>query len=115
MSLDVYLYINVDIGGEEKEQIELFSANITHNLGRMADVVGIYKHLWRPEEIGIEQAKDLINALRIGLNRLKEKPKQYKKYDDPNGWGTYSVFVNFVERYLKACKRYPKAMIEVSR
>lgn len=46
MSLDVYLE------GPPVPQ-DVFWANITHNLGRMADEAGIYKHLWRPEEIGM--------------------------------------------------------------
>ena len=30
---------------------KVFTANITHNLTKMADSVGVYKALWRPEEI----------------------------------------------------------------
>lgn len=46
MSLDVYL--------TAVRPTEVFSANITHNLGEMADKAGIYKACWRPEEIGAE-------------------------------------------------------------
>ena len=38
-----------------------YSANITHNLGKMAEEAGIYKHLWRPEEIGITKAWSGLN------------------------------------------------------
>jgi len=81
----------------------------------MAEAVGIYKHLWRPEEIGIKVAGELIEPLRDGLKKLKEDPQKYKEYDSPNGWGTYKYFVPFVEDYLNACVEYPDALIEVSR
>lgn len=31
-------------------EVEVFNRGITHNLNKMAEAVGIYKHLWRPEE-----------------------------------------------------------------
>jgi hypothetical protein len=94
---------------------ELFSANITHNLGKMADAAGIYKACWCPEELGITQAKDLIPILTEGLNKLKFNPGKYKKYDAENGWGLYEHFVPWVEEYLNACIEYPTSTISVSR
>jgi hypothetical protein len=111
MSLDVYL-ITKDIDGNDHE---VYSANITHNLNKMAEAAGIYKELWRPEEINISTAKELIEPLRIGLGRLKSEPDLYSRYNSPNGWGLYEHFVPFVEKYLEACKKYPSATIEVSR
>lgn len=93
----------------------LYSDNITHNLGLMAKKAGIYKHLWRPEEIGITIAKELINPLRNGLHKLKLNPDVFKKYNPVNGWGTYEILVKFVEDYLDACYKYQDAKIEVSR
>lgn len=125
MSLDVYL-----IGKETEEKTtcyacghsyketikeKLFDANITHNLGEMAKAVGIYKHLWRPEELGITQAEKLIEPLRKGLKRLKDNPEAFKKYNATNGWGTYEQFIPWVDSYLQACTNYPEAKVEVSR
>lgn len=62
MSLDVYLYVLVDTGGAEPHRAELFSANITHNLSRMAAAAGIYECLWRPEEM--LAPKDLVLVKR---------------------------------------------------
>ena len=36
-------------------------ANITHNLNRMAEAVDLYLPLWRPEEIGIAQAEEIVD------------------------------------------------------
>lgn len=107
MSLAVYLKV--------VKPTEVYSSNITHNLNKMAEAAGFYKYLWRPEEIGITKAKDLIPALEGGLERLKADPQYYQQFNSPNGWGMYEHFVLFVEEYLEACKENPDADIEVSR
>lgn len=120
MSLDVTLYrkyhVSYDNGKtlEEKEEI-VYDANITHNLGEMADKAGIYYALWRPEEIGKTLANEIIEILEKGLSDLKSRPEYFEQFNSPNGWGMYDHFVPFVENYLKACKEYPNAVIEVSR
>lgn len=94
---------------------ELFSANITHNLNRMASEAGMYEHLWRPDEIGITTARELIEPIRKGLARMKADPDHFRPYSASNGWGTYDQFVPWIERYLAACEEYPDATIYVSR
>lgn len=39
----------------------------------------------------------------------------YKKFDSPNGWGTYEHFVSFVEEYLEALEKYPNAVVTCDR
>lgn len=94
---------------------EIYSDNITHNLGRMADAAGCYYHLWRPDEIGITRAEELIEPLRAALDRLKADPDKFKEFDAPNGWGRYENLVQFVSEYLAACKESPDAEVSVSR
>ena len=94
---------------------EVFSCNITHNLTKMADAAGIYQHLWRPEELSITRAQELIQPLTEGLARLEADPEHYRKFNAANGWGTYENFVDFVEDYLKGCIENPNATISVSR
>ena len=120
MSLDVYLnrkrYLSYDEGKtytEDDEQV--YWANITHNLCKMAGEAGIYEALWRPEEIGKTKAGEIVELLEKGLSDLKARPEHFEKYNSPNGWGMYEHFVPFVEKYLEACKEYPDAIIEVSR
>jgi len=93
----------------------LFSANITHNLNKMAMEAGIYEHLWRPDEIDITTAKELIDPLKDGISLMKNDPERFKKLDSPNGWGRYVDFVPWIEKYLNACKESPDAHVEVSR
>lgn len=107
MSLDVMLIAT--------RPTEVYWRNITHNLGPMAKEAGIYQHLWRPEELGITTAQELIEPLTEGLAKLKADPAHYNQFNAANGWGLYEHFVPFVEGYLEACKENPDAVIEVSR
>jgi hypothetical protein len=107
MSLDVYL--------EAVRTTTVFDSNITHNLRAMARDAGIYKHLWRPEEIGVASAADLIAPLTAGLALLKSDPERFRQYDAPNGWGRYEHLVKFVEEYLAACIANPDATVRASR
>lgn len=102
-----------DIKPDEYE--EIYDANITHNLNEMANEAGIYKHLWRPEEVGITTAKELIKPLTDALDKLRKNPEFYKKFNPHNGWGTYNGLVAFVEQYLSACTENPEAIVTVSR
>lgn len=117
MSLDVHLSTNVlcpHCNGAVGEK-EVYSRNITHNLNTLAEAAGIYKHLWRPEELGITKAKELIAPLALGLSQLKSKPSKFKKLNPTNGWGSYEGLVDFVQEYLDACIEHPEADIMVSR
>lgn len=100
MSLDFYL---------EKDGERVFSSNITHNLNKMAEAAGIYKHLWHPEDIGVTKARDLIVGLQAGAKELMEKPTYFETFNSPNGWGLYIHFLPFVARILEACIEHPDA------
>jgi len=118
MSLDVYL---TDPKGTEKECLhcgstyteneELFSANITHNLANMAREAGVYEYLWRPDEVGVERARELIKPLKVALKDMKKRPEHYKQFNAENGWGLYRNFVPWIERYLDACIEYPDSFV----
>lgn len=107
MSLDVTL---TDADGNE-----VYSANITHNLNRMAEEAGIYMYLWRPEEIGITKASELIEPVHAGLVLMVTEPARCERFNAPNGWGMYHNFVPWVARYVEACRTYPDATVSVSR
>jgi hypothetical protein len=107
MSLSVYL--------TKTMPCQVYQSNITHNLNAMAEEAGIYKHLWRPEEIGITNAEELIQPLQAGLDLLLSDPTRFEKHNPLNGWGSYAGFVGFVQGYLKACKKHPDATVEASR
>ena len=147
MSLDVYLYETITCphcGGVLGTEQCQFSANITHNLGRMAaQVPGLYEALWRgqwlSDLLALSVAEDadaaqrfadgdtiraaiaptpaqlLIEPLRAGLTALKADPARYRTFDAENGWGLYDNFVPWIERYLAACEEHPDAIVKISR
>lgn len=125
MSLSVYLTGPVETAGcrccdcghehTRAKQPELYWANVTHNLNTMAYEAGIYRHLWRPEEVGVTKAAQLIEPLEAGLALLKSDPDRFIKFNPPNGWGDYGGFVRWVGDYLAACKEHPEAEVSVSR
>lgn len=125
MSLDVYLNgettdvpcrcPHCDNEHTRKESECFYDENITHNLTGMASEAGIYQHLWRPEEIEITHARQLIEPLQAAIDMLRKEPDRFKKFNPANGWGNYQGFLHFVTAYLAACKQYPDATIQVSR
>ena len=92
-----------------------FDANITHNLGVMAEAAGLYKALWRPEEIGIENASQLIQILEIGIGKLKSHPELFTHLNPANGWGNYELLVTFCDKYIEACRQHPDAKVSADR
>lgn len=106
MSLDVYLVVD----GER-----VYERNITHNVNVMAEASGCYMELWRPDEIGITKAIELVQPLERGLSALISEPDKYEAMNPSNGWGSYAGLLAFVASYLSACKRYPDAAVKVSR
>jgi hypothetical protein len=105
MSLDIYL----------EEHTGVFTLNITHNLTSMAAAAGIYQAMWRPEEIGVETAGELIPLLEKGLENLIEEPEKFRKLNPENGWGSYESLLKAVHKYLAACREYPEAYIRAHR
>lgn len=94
---------------------DYFSANITHNLGAMADKAGLYDCLWRPEEVGITHAHQLIPILEEGLKKLQTDRAELEKLNPENGWGSYDGLVRFVTDVLNACRANPGGEVRASR
>lgn len=95
------------------EDDRLYRGNITHNLTKMASAVRLYEYLWRPHEINITHARQLIKPLQNGLNTLLANKPSLEVFNDKGGWGTHEQLCDFVYNYLKACYQYPDAKIEV--
>lgn len=107
MSLDVHL--------EDDNGKDLYERNITHNLNKMAEAAGVYQCLWRPEEIGITQAHQLIEPISRGIAFLAFYRPVCDTYAPSNGWGSWERLYDFCCDYLKACSLNPTATIRVSR
>ena len=113
MSLDVDLMV--------VQPVSVYTNNITHNLGKMADEVvlsngkNLYQVLWRPDEHGWKTARDISGMLAEGFNILISDPERFKKFNPENGWGSYEGLCTFVRNYCNACWDNPDAELRVSR
>lgn len=76
--------MGLDVMLRRVQPVTIYEANITHNLRRMTVAAHIYEHVWRPEEIGITTAAQLVEPLKEGLQLLKSDPEKFKQFDSPN-------------------------------
>ena len=107
MSLDVTLC--------NEDNDEVYSDNITHNLGAMAKEAGVYMFLWRPDEINVTHAHQLIEPLTDACALLATEKARFAAFNPQNGWGAYEDLLAFCASYLQACKDNPNALVSVSR
>ena len=113
MSLDIDLLVT--------NPVSVYSDNITHNLGEMANHVKLnngltlYHVLWRPDEKGLYFAREISELLDEAWNILMSEPNFYKTFNPKNGWGSYDGLVKFVYDYRNACWDNPDAELSVSR
>lgn len=101
------------VESDESETCEVFSANCTHNLRRMADEAGIAEAVWSPELRGIGQAGQLIGPVQLGIKTLESDPERFKAFNPPNGWGTYESLLTFLRSILDAAIAWPEAKVNV--
>lgn len=107
MSLDIDLYA--------VRRTCVHDANITHNLGEMAEAAGIYGCLWRAPENGFTTASQLIEPLADGIAKMKADPGHFEQFNAKNGWGLYRHFLPWLEDLLAVCIANPDAEIVTSR
>jgi hypothetical protein len=119
MGLDITIYkdryISYDKINWEPYPEEVSKLNITHNLISMAEALGIYRKVWRPEENNIIYCKDMISHIQKAILLLKSDPEYYIKYNAPNQCGDITDMIIFLQEYYVICKKYPNCKIEASR
>lgn len=115
MSLDIELYAEADLGGPEPARFTVFCWNFTHNAAPMAMAAGFYQELWRPEEVGLVYARELIGPLERGIKDMEEKPEAYRSLQAANGWGTREQFLEALRQLLQVLRDCPGARVSASR
>jgi hypothetical protein len=111
MSLDFSLYFDIDTGNLPYSH-EIFTRNITHNVGTMWRKAGVYDALYKSDN---KKASEIIEELKKGCEDMIEHAEEYELLNPDNGWGDYEGAVYFLKDILDACKNYPNARIEISR
>ena len=91
---------------KEIETNEFWHGNITHNLREMASKclaedgeTTLCELLWRDNPI--DETK-YVAQLYECLTVLREDSNFFKKFNPPNGWGTYEQLVKFVSSFIHA-------------
>jgi hypothetical protein len=114
MSLDIYLYADVDLGGEERDKVYLPGCdfNITHNVTPMWRKAGCYDALYMSD--GDIVGKHL-KALKAARDDMEENLTEYRKLNPANGWGNADDALGWLDTWYKYCLQYPKAKIRVSK
>ena len=117
MGLDITLELTVKTGSvvSPEAHFEVFESSITHNLTEMAEAAGLYLPLWRPEELGVKSAGDLIPYLVKGIRIMKKNKEGLLKYSPKNNWGSFDDLLDVASTYLTACRQFPRAEIYVDR
>jgi hypothetical protein len=110
VSLDIYLSGQCDVGTDEPIKVELYEANITHNVTPMWRKAGVYEALYKSDG---KMAKEVGDVIKRGVCLMELHPDEYKKLNPPNGWGSYEGALEFLFEFAMACDRYPKAIIRV--
>ena len=115
--------MSLDIDLVEKWEGVVFSKNITHNLGNMANHVPIgnsatlYDIMWNLEDKfpNRTKAKQIAIPLTKELMYMSQNYDKLSEYTPENNWGSYYSLKDFVEQYLIAYCEYPNAKIKICR
>jgi hypothetical protein len=110
MSLDIYLNIEVDTGGDSPRTIEIFSRNITHNVAPMWRKAGVWRALYESEGM---LAGDLVECLEKGVTDMAVHRDEYEMLNPANGWGDYQGALDFLTEFTAECRSNPKAIVHV--
>ena len=97
-----------NITQEYYESYDVWSGDITHNLGYMASYIPVnestlYYYLWRPYEIGFDYVnKDYVSGISQAYDYMISNKDTLEKYASRDNSETYEELLNFVES-LKNC------------
>lgn len=115
---DAFAHVD-DVPVDSYTSNEFWHGNITHNLTEMAEnclsfdeygqYYDLYDLLWKDTQTPF--TGDYLNVyiahLSYCLYVLKNDPEHYKKFNPPNGWGTYEQLCDFVESFIHALVDMP--------
>lgn len=56
------------------------------------------------ENFAEASARKELARLEKAIADMKARPEYYEQFNSPNGWGTYKIFVLWLEKYLALAK-----------
>jgi hypothetical protein len=109
MSLDIWLTVDVDTGGNEPYEVKLFEANYTSNVSPMWQKANVYNALY---ESNGKMAGDILDNLKAWVKFMEENPVEFLPLNPSNGWGDYYGALKFLKDLAEVCEEHPKATIK---
>lgn len=94
---------------------EVFSTEISDDLRFMAREAGLLNFVWYSDENNVIYAKQMVIPLQKAIEKLKANTDYFHRYEGKCDDSKCYNFLLFLEQYLRACKKYNEALIEVSR
>lgn len=92
-------------------EIDLYHRGITYNVNDMLKYAfETERHLKNLNGMPCEKA---IPILEKAYQKMLANPDECRKYDSPNGWGTYENTIKAVEMFLTIAKDNPDGVFEV--
>lgn len=110
MSLDIWLKIDVDTGGDHPVDITLYDDNYTHNVTPMWRKAGVFEALYKSNG---KQAGEILDVLDCGIEHMISHADEYEELNPSNEWGSYEGALWFLKSFASACHRHPNAIIGV--
>jgi len=93
---------------------ERINLNVTFNLSEMLAAAGFPAHDGRADWealVGLT-GRDAEATLSLVSANLRETPDKYKLMNPPNGWGSYTGALAFIEEFASLCRLNPDSVIE---
>jgi hypothetical protein len=84
-------------------------------IGYQGHFISLYQIMWRPDEIDLTHAWQLVELLDEALDVLLSDPEYFKGFNPANCWGDYEGLCALVRAYLQSCCENPDATISVCR
>lgn len=105
VSWDTWLEVTIDSNAVEVAKV----GNITSNLW---DIMCI--SLGVPFcQLDKKIAKDIVVCLENACKDIDENEEFYIEYEPSNGWGDLEGARNYLEKLLRACRKFPSAIVRI--
>lgn len=114
MSLTISLRLQALTGNSDEpvHSFEVLNENVAHNLRDLWAYLDVYKILYESHD---QLVSDKWRKLQAAVYYMEKFPEECKRFDAPNGCGTYRHALKFLRTVAEAFAKFPFAIISVSR
>lgn len=103
---ETYTHDCPNCGGHYKESEEMFSINVTYNVGTMLRNAGLHKEIL--DDKSVEYVLPIVDA---SYRLMRMNRGFFEQFNAKNGWGTYDTTIEAVEKFWRALRSANKTNI----